>query len=76
MNDNEMPDFKSLLGISDEFAEASEHVFSCRCGKCLEWWAKMGFDEESAQETPFTPGELRVMSTYLKSQSKSITSDD
>jgi hypothetical protein len=54
-----MPDFKSILGISDDFAEASEHKANCRCDKCLMWWATMPPGEDG-ETGPFTLSELQA----------------
>lgn len=46
--------------ISQDFIEASEHDFKCRCDKCLDWWVAMGPDGgEPDQFGPFTTDEVR-----------------
>ena len=57
------------LGISDDFRAATEHPYSCRCDKCLAWWAKIGPEEAKEMPDapltygPFSEDEIRL---YLK----------
>lgn len=47
---------KDRLGISNDFAEATNHPYTCRCDKCREWWRKMGPDDDGYG--PFTEEEI------------------
>ena len=38
-------------------AEAREHNYSCRCPRCLSWWAYVGPDDDRAYG-PFTEAEV------------------
>lgn len=49
------------FGITDEFQESSNHPYSCRCDKCLNWWRIMGPDEDDNGDPfygPFTKEEV------------------
>lgn len=32
--------------VGQDFVTASDHPGSCRCGLCLQWWVRMGNEEE------------------------------
>lgn len=42
----------------EDFAEATNHAYNCRCAKCKVWWEKMGNEEEGYG--PFTREELEL----------------
>ena len=46
--------------ISDEFMDATEHSYSCRCKSCIMWWVTMGPEEGPDGWTfgPFTEEEF------------------
>jgi len=51
-------------GISEGFADSTDHPYSCTCDQCREWWRKMG-PEEDGQYGPFgtsldEPGEAEA----------------
>lgn len=43
-----LEDFQAYLRqfVSSDFAEASNHPYTCTCPICREWWKIMGTDEE------------------------------
>jgi len=41
--------------VGEDFAEATEHQSNCRCDKCLDWWAKMGWEDEETETSPSSP---------------------
>lgn len=45
-------------GITQEFVDASNHDYYCRCEKCKGWWQRMGPDEEGSFG-PFSREEIR-----------------
>lgn len=49
---------QGALGISDDFAEASDHPYTCTCAKCRAWWQSMGPDDETGMCGPWTVEEL------------------
>ena len=63
--------FKTAVGISDAFANACDHPFTCRCAACLEWWATMGADENDIYG-PFTKTEIEAYLTLDKSTAPMI----
>ena len=46
------------LSIPQEIVAASDHPYSCRCGKCLAWWRMMGPDPDDDRYGPFTEEEV------------------
>lgn len=43
-----LEDFQAYMRqfVSSDFAEASNHPYTCTCPICREWWLKMGPDDE------------------------------
>lgn len=53
--------FAESCGIPADFIAAGDHPYTCRCQKCLDWWASMGPDgepDESGAFGPFSRGEI------------------
>ncbi len=49
------------VNISDDFKEACDHPYSCRCDKCLALWARVGPDAEDGLEYgPFSLAEIEA----------------
>ena len=51
-------------GIEQEFIDSSAHPYSCKCLKCLNWWAKMGPDGEPDDKYAFGPFARREVEDY------------
>ena len=52
-------DVSRAAGVSEDFMEASDHAYGCRCEKCLDWWRTMAVCEDGHWETgAFTVEEL------------------
>lgn len=49
--------FREKTGISKDFMESCDHPYSCRCGLCLDYWRKIGPDEDGSYG-PFTKEEI------------------
>lgn len=49
---------KQQLGVGEDFAQASDHPYTCRCAKCWRWWKTIGPDEEGWG--PFTQEEMQA----------------
>ena len=63
-----LDDMAEDFGISEDFKQASDHDYNCRCDICLEWWSIAGpDDDESAPYGPFTEKEVVE---YRKAQSE------
>jgi len=74
---------KQTLNVSNDFVELSDHPYSCRCEKCLQWWVSMGPEDlgHGWGFGPFTEQEFIkaggvVESYHLTEFSESIYHDD
>ena len=56
---------QEALGISDDFAQASDHPYNCRCDKCLDWWYNMGPDDDQGYG-PFSAEEIDAHGARLQ----------
>jgi len=54
---------RELLNVDPLFAEASDHPYTCRCNKCLQWWKTVGPDPDTARYGPFTKEEIDAGTT-------------
>lgn len=55
--------------VASDFAIASGHPYTCRCGLCLNWWVKLGPDEGLDGEPhygPFTTAEVEAATEILE----------
>ena len=51
--------FAAQHKIPDRFVEATDHPYDCRCEKCMEWWARMGPEDDTGDDFgPFTADEI------------------
>lgn len=56
-----LDELAAQAGISQSFIEAGDHPITCRCVKCLEWWATMpDEDPEHPSCGPFTVQEVEA----------------
>jgi len=46
--------------VGENFAEATDHAYSCRCAKCWHWWRDMGHDPDSDGYGSFTMEEIKA----------------
>ena len=44
---------ETVPGITVEFADASDHPYTCRCHICRNWWLSMGPDPDTNKFGPF-----------------------
>ncbi len=55
--------------VGSDFAMASDHPYTCRCGACLNWWATVGPEEGLDGELhygPFSAEEVQAATEILK----------
>lgn len=48
---------RAKWNIGQDFVAACDHVYSCRCEKCLQWWATIGPDD-GGDYGPFSLDEI------------------
>jgi hypothetical protein len=66
---------RETLGISDEFAAASEHPYTCRCDICKQWWIDMG-PEDPDEEPSYGPFTVEEIEEARKAQTQKGDSSD
>ena len=58
-------------GIEPDFVASGDHPYTCRCDKCLAWWATMGPDGDpddpdvSPSFGPFKRSEIEAFCTEV-----------
>ena len=52
--------FVMETGIEQDFVDSCEHPYGCSCQKCLNWWARMGPEDEEMSFGPFTQEQVET----------------
>lgn len=55
--DRLLKQLRDQFNISEDFHDACDHDYDCRCSKCLQWWREAGPDEDGLYG-PFTKDEI------------------